>query len=91
MNYKIDQIFFSRKILSFIKIKNHIVIYTLLQILLHILSYILLANQVGGFFKVYYFKKEVKDQFDFLHVYKHQSFHQVDTIVFGWYGSGIPK
>lgn len=52
---------------------------------------ILLPNQVAGFFKVYYFKKEGRDQIDFLHVHKHQIFLQINSLVFGGHGSDMPK
>ena len=45
----------------------------------------LLANQIAGFFKVQYLKKEVRGQVDFLYVNKHQSFLQGDTIVLAWH------
>ena len=41
----------------------------------------LLANQIAGFFKIQYLKKEVRGQVDFLYVNKHQRFLQGDTIV----------
>ena len=49
------------------------------------------ANQIAGFFKVLYLKKEVRDQVDFLHVDKHQSFLQVDNIDFGGRGQVCSK
>ena len=51
----------------------------------------LLANQFVGFFKVKYLKKEVWDQADFLHLDKHRSFLQVDTIGFGKGVQSCPK
>ena len=44
----------------------------------------LLSNQIVGFFKVSYLKKEVRGQVDFLYVKKHQSFLQGYTIVLAW-------
>ena len=41
----------------------------------------LLANQIAGFFKIQYLKKEVRGQVDFLYVNKHQSFLKGGTIV----------
>ena len=43
----------------------------------------LFTNKIVGFFELEYFKKEVRDRFDFWHVDRHQRFHQVDIIVFG--------
>ena len=47
----------------------------------------LTANQIAGFFKVLYLKKDV----DFLHVDKHQGFLQVDNIDFGERGQVCSK
>ena len=44
---------------------------------------VLLVNQIEGFFKMYYLKKEVASKVYFLHAHKHQSFLQVDTINLG--------
>ena len=44
----------------------------------------LLANQITGFFKVQYLKKEVRGQVDFLYINKHQSFLQWYTVVLAW-------
>ena len=38
-----------------------------------------------------YFKKEGMDEIDFLHVDKHQTIHQVDTISLGGHGQAFPK
>ena len=38
-----------------------------------------------------YFKKEGMDEIDFLHVDKHQTFHQVDTIILGGHGQAFRK
>ena len=43
----------------------------------------LLANQITGFFKLWYLNKELRDQIDFLYINKHQSFLWVDITVFG--------
>ena len=49
-------------------------------------------SNILGFFKVQFFKKELKDQVDFLHVDdKHQRFLQVDPIVFDSCGQGCWK
>ena len=40
----------------------------------------LLASQIAEFFKVYYLKKEVSDQVEFLHVDKQENFLQVNAI-----------
>ena len=42
----------------------------------------LLANQIAGFLKILYLKKEVNDEVYFWHADKHQSFLQVDTKIF---------
>ena len=44
---------------------------------------VLLVSQIEGLFKMYYLKKEVASEVYFLHVHKHQSFPQVDTINLG--------
>ena len=44
---------------------------------------VLLVNQIEGFVKMYYLKKEVASEVYFLHAHKHQSFLQVDTINLG--------
>ena len=44
------------------------------------------GNQIAGFFKVLYLQKEVRDQVDFLHVDKYQSFLQDDNIDIGGRG-----
>ena len=41
----------------------------------------LLANQIAGFFKMLYLKKEVNDEVYFWHADKHGSFLQVDSII----------
>ena len=38
-----------------------------------------------------YLKKKGKDGVDFLHLYKYQSFLQVDTIHFGWHIPKVPN
>ena len=43
----------------------------------------LLANQIAGFFKVQYIKKNVRDQVDFLNANQHKSFLS-NTIVLAW-------
>ena len=48
------------------------------------------ANQIAGFFKMLYLKKEVKDEVYFCHADKHQSFLQVDAIVLGVRGQACP-
>ena len=49
------------------------------------------ANQIAGFFKVQYLKKEVNYELCFLHAYKHQSLVQVDTIILGVCNQACPK
>ena len=41
------------------------------------------VNQIAGFFKMQYLKKEVDDEVYFWHVDKHQSLLQVGTIILG--------
>ena len=41
------------------------------------------ANQITGFFKMYYFIKEVSDEVYFWHTDSHRSFLKVDTIIYG--------
>ena len=41
------------------------------------------ANQIAGFFKMQYRKKEVNDEVYFLHADKHRGLLQCDTIIFG--------
>ena len=43
----------------------------------------LLANQISGFFKMKYLKKEVNDEVYFWHADKRRAFLQVDTIILG--------
>ena len=38
-----------------------------------------------------YFKKEVRDVVDFLHVDKHQRLLQIDTVIFGVCGQACPN
>ena len=38
-----------------------------------------------------YLKKEVRDEVDFLHADKHQTFLQLDTINFGEHGHSCPN
>ena len=38
-----------------------------------------------------YLKKEVQDKVDFLHAYKHESFLQIDTMIFNENGKAFPK
>ena len=38
-----------------------------------------------------YLKKEVSEEVDFLHVDKHESFLQIDTMIFGGDGQAFPK
>ena len=51
------------------------------------------ANQIAGFLKVQYSKKDFRDQVDFLYVNKHQSLLQGDIITLaGWLGKPkVPK
>ena len=39
------------------------------------------ASQIAGFFKIYYLKKEARDQVNFSPVNEHQSFLQVYDII----------
>lgn len=39
------------------------------------------SNQITGFFKMEYLKKEARNQVSFLHMVERQSFPQVDNIV----------
>ena len=38
-----------------------------------------------------YLKKEVRDKVDFLHADKHESFLQIDTMIFDGDGQAFPK
>ena len=38
-----------------------------------------------------YLKKEVSDEVDFLHADKHESFLQIDTMIFNGDGQAFPK
>ena len=38
-----------------------------------------------------YFKQEVSDEVDFLHADKHESFPQIDTMIFDWGGQASQK
>ena len=38
-----------------------------------------------------YLKKKVSDEIDLLHTYKHESFLQIDTIIFDGDGQAFPK
>ena len=49
------------------------------------------ANQITGFFKMYYLKKEVNDEAYFWHTDKHRSFFQADTIILGVCSQVCPK
>ena len=40
---------------------------------------------------LHYFKKEVSDEVNFLHADKHESFLQVDTMIFDGDGQAFPK
>ena len=51
----------------------------------------LLTNQIVGFFKVQYLKKEINDEMYFWHVDKHLSFLQVDNIILGLDNQTCPK
>ena len=46
-------------------------------------------RQVCNIFAI--FKKEVRNEVDFLHAGKHQSFAKVNTIIFDWCGQESPK
>ena len=50
-----------------------------------------LANQVRGFFKMQYLKKELNDEVLFWHADKNQSFLQVYTIILGVHNQACPK
>ena len=50
-----------------------------------------LGQSDAGFHKVWYLKKEVRDQVNFSNVDKHQSFLQVDTIAFDGCRYACPK
>ena len=49
------------------------------------------ANQIAGFFKMQYLKKEENDEVHFWHADKHQSLLQVDTIILGVCNQACPK
>ena len=51
----------------------------------------LAANQIVGFFKMLYLKKEVNDVVYFWHADKHWSLLQVDTIILGLCNKAYPK
>ena len=48
--------------------------------ILELWAKMLAANQIAGFFKMSYLKKEVNYEVYFWHTYKHQSLLQVDSI-----------
>ena len=52
---------------------------------------ILSANQIAGFFKMQYLKKEVNDEIYFWDADKHRSLVQVDTIIVGVCSQACPK
>ena len=43
------------------------------------------------FISLQYLKKEVRDKVDFLHADKHESFLQIDTMIFDGDGQAFPK
>ena len=49
------------------------------------------GNQIAGFFKMWYCKKEVNYEVYFLHVDKHWSLQQGDTIILGECNQACPK
>ena len=49
------------------------------------------ANQIAGFFKMYYLKEEGDDEVYFWYADKHRSLLQVDTIIFGVCNLAFPK
>ena len=49
------------------------------------------ANQIAGFFKMLYLKKEVKDEVYFCHADKHRSLIHVDTIILSLRNQACPK
>ena len=52
-------------------------------LVLELWAKMLSVNQIAGFFKMQYLKKEVDDEVYFWHVDKHQSLPQVGTIILG--------
>ena len=51
----------------------------------------LLVNQIAGFFKMRYLKKEVNDEVYFWHADKHQNFLQAGTITLSVHSQACPK
>ena len=51
----------------------------------------LLTNQIAGFFKMWYVKKEVHDKVYFWHADKYRSILQVDTIILGVRNQAYPE
>ena len=49
------------------------------------------ANQIPGFFKMLYLKKEVNDEVYFWHGDKHRSCLQGDTIILGVHSQACPE
>ena len=49
------------------------------------------ANQIAGFFKMEYLKKEVNDEAYFWHADKHRNLLQVDIINLGLCNKTCPK
>ena len=49
------------------------------------------ANQIAGFFKMQYLKKEINDEVYFWNAHKHQSLLQFDTIILSVCNQGCPK
>ena len=49
------------------------------------------ANQISGFFKMYYLEEEKNDEVYFWYADKHRSLLQVDTIIFGVCNQAFPK
>ena len=60
-------------------------------LVLELMTRMLLANQIAGFFKVDYLVKETSGEINFLHADKHQCFVQGDTILCGEHFWACPK
>ena len=72
------------------KIKK--VIYKLIPASLVVIARYALSSQNNKFaISLKYLKKKGRDEVDFLHLYKYQSFLQVDTMHFGWHVPKVPN
>ena len=94
---------FFRKILSLVSLGNNLKWKLILLLIFNtnpmsgkalgfqLWAQMLSANKMTGFFKMSYLKEEVNDELYFLHVDKHWSVLQVDTIILVVYNQACPK